>query len=217
MLPEMDAKYSTTTKDLHPNLFNRSQNKTKRLKRRRTGENDIFLPVLMNDKQENKPSLEKLSETTNRDEGEQKEKFHKENKTNTIEDLPLLEAMKDEISKRVVAGIIMNSTFASKQSITSKKTLTKRLDKFLGRSPQAPVFSPQPPQKLSTQPTLRQQQSSGNTWYLKEEKLCRVFNVSLKSLYEKSSDSPLKSRYIRVPLTPIPSIEWIFRDNENTE
>ena len=97
----------------------------------------------------------------------------------------------------------------------SEKHLGKRVEKFLGRSEPVSVTSrpPRPPRVLT--PIASPQQQRGNTWCLKQQKVSKVSSDSLGAVYNKSGEG--NCRYIRTPLTPIPSTDWVFDSREKTD
>ena len=130
-------------------------------------------------------------------------------------DSGFLEILNKEVSKRVISGIVLTTKYGKKAQEISEKHLGKRVEKFLGRSEPVSVTSraPRPPRVLT--PIASPQQQRGNTWCLKQQKVSKVFNDSLRAVHNKSREG--NCRYIRAPLTPIPSTDWVFESREKTD
>ena len=130
-------------------------------------------------------------------------------------DSGFLETLNKEVSKRVISGMVLTTKCGRKAQEISEKHLGKRVEKFLGRSVPVSVISrpPRPPRVLT--PIASPQQQGGNTWCLKQQKVLKVFNDSLRAVYNKSREG--NCRYIRAPLTPIPSTDWVFESREKTD
>ena len=128
-------------------------------------------------------------------------------------DSEFLETLNNEVSKRVISGMVLTTTREKKAQDISEKNLGKRVEKFIGRS--VPVSmtcrTPRPPRVLTPLASPRQQ--CGNTWCLKQQRVSKVLSDSLRAVYNKSREG--RCRYIRAPLTPIPSIDWVFDSCEN--
>lgn len=129
-------------------------------------------------------------------------------------DSGFLETLNKEVSKRVISGMVLTTKCGKKAQDISEKHLGKRVEKFLGRSVPVSVTSrpPRPPRVLTPLASPRQQ--SGNTWCLKQQKVSKVLSDSLRAVYKSREDN---CRYIRAPLTPIPSTEWVFDTCEKTD
>ena len=127
-------------------------------------------------------------------------------------DSGLLETLNEEVSKRVITGMVLTTKCGKKAQEISEKHLEKRVEKFLGRSEPVSVTS-RPPRVLT--PIASPQQQRGITWCLKQQKVSKVFSNSLRAVYNKSREG--NCRYIRAPLTPIPSTDWVFDSREKTD
>ena len=128
-------------------------------------------------------------------------------------DSEFLETLNNEVSKRVISGMVLTTTREKKAQDISEKNLGKRVEKFIGRSVPVSMTSrtARPPRVLTPLASPRQQ--CGNTWCLKQQRVSKVLSDSLRAVYNKSREG--RCRYIRAPLTPIPSIDWVFDSCED--
>ena len=128
-----------------------------------------------------------------------------------------LETLKKEVSKRVISGMVLATKCGETVQGISEKNLGKRVEKFLDKpKPAASVICPrhQRPPRLLT-PLTSSRPQHGDTWCLRQQKVSKVFGDSLRAVYGKSREG--KCRYIRAPLTPIPSIDWVFEKCRNDD
>jgi hypothetical protein len=126
-------------------------------------------------------------------------------------DSGFLETLNKEVSKRVISGMVLTTKYGGKAQDISEKSLGKKVEKFLGRHVPIPVVSPRtprPPRLLTPLASPRQQR--GNIWCLKQQKLAKVLSASLRAVNNKNREG--NCRYIRAPLTPIPSVDWVFEN-----
>ena len=123
-------------------------------------------------------------------------------------DAGFLETLNKEVSKRVISGMVLTTKCGKKAQEISEKHLGKRVEKFLGRCEPFSATSRPPRPPIVLTPIASPQQQRGNTWCLKQQKISKVFSDSLRAVYNKSREG--NCRYIRAPLTPIPSTDWVF-------
>jgi hypothetical protein len=125
-------------------------------------------------------------------------------------DSGFLETLNKEVSKRVISGMVLTTKCGEKAQDISEKNLGKRVEKFLGRPVPVSVITPRPPRppRLLT-PLTSSRQQRGDTWCLKQQKVSKVLSNSLRAVY---NGGECKCRYIRAPLTPIPSTDWVFEN-----
>lgn len=122
-------------------------------------------------------------------------------------DAGLVQNLGREVSKRVVSGMVLSTKYGERLRNISENNLGKRIQKFLERPvPQTPTISPRQahPARLTSLTLSRQQPE--DAWCIKQHKVAKILSRSLRDGYVGEG----KPRYIRAPLTPIPSIDWVF-------
>ena len=123
-----------------------------------------------------------------------------------------LETLNKEVSKRVISGMVLTTKCGDRAQNISQKSLGKRVERFLGRPVPVSVISPRPPRPprvLTPLPSSRQQR--GDVWCRRQQQISNVLSNSLRTMYADKSHIG-KCRYMRAPLTPIPSIDWVFEN-----
>ena len=121
-----------------------------------------------------------------------------------------LETLNKEVSKRVISGMVLTTKCGDRAQNISQKSLGKRVERFLGRSAPASVISPRPPRPprvLTPLPPPRQKRD--DIWCQRQQQISNVLSNSLRAMYTDKNHKG-KCRYMRAPLTPIPSIDWVF-------
>lgn len=125
-------------------------------------------------------------------------------------DSGFLETMNKEVGKRVISGMVLSTQCGRRTQDILEKNLGKRVETFLGRSVPVSVISPQSTRsrhRLLT-PLTSSRQQRVDTWSMRQQKISKVLSDSMRAMYTKSREG--KCRYTRAPLTPIPSIDWVF-------
>lgn len=127
------------------------------------------------------------------------------------DDIDIIEDIEREVSKRVISGMLLTSRCGREIENISRKHLTKRIGTFLDKPLPSSVTSPKPaavrfPNILSASASVSQRRNRSGR--LKPSQLeAKVYSESLKIVYPSKAGN---CRYIRAPLSPVPSVEWVF-------
>ena len=125
--------------------------------------------------------------------------------------IEIIEDIEREVSKRVISGMVLTSRCGREIENIFQKHLTKRIGTFLDKPLPSSMTSPKPaavrfPNILSAPASVSQRRNRPGR--LKPTQLAaKVYSESLKIVYPSTAGN---CRYIRAPLSPVPSVEWVF-------
>lgn len=131
--------------------------------------------------------------------------------------IEIMQDIEKDVSKRVITGMVLTTKCGQEIENISQKHLKKRIDRFLEKPVPISVITPHEsvrfPRVLA--PPLTSQQLRRND--LECSNALQVTKAYGKSLKIGYLTGERKCRYIRAPLSPIPTVEWVFESRGKCE